>query len=141
MPAQARSRCELHKTKWFGGRGIDYFPHIHAQTLAHHRQFIDKPDVDHAEGVLEQFCHFSGFRRTDRVYRFDRALIPYRSHLTTSFGDTAHDLRRIDGRKIFSARVNAFGRKCKKPIFTNSDWGFCTQFWKKELPRGAWISG
>src|SRR5687768_2905709 len=141
MPTQTRPGRELHKTKWLSCRGITHFPHVHAQSLAHDRQFIDKSNVDHAEGVLEQFCHFSSFSRTDGMYRLDRAPIPCCRHFATGFCNAAHYFWRVDCRPVFAAWIHTFRRECKEPVLANRQSMLGAKFWKKNLPRRSGIRG
>ena len=63
VTAEAGAGRELHETERFAGGRVNHLPHVHAEALAHDRQFVDHADVDHAEGVLQQFRHLRGFGR------------------------------------------------------------------------------
>src|SRR5258708_37649586 len=54
VSADARSRRELHEPERLRRRGIDHFPNVDAQLVAHDRHFVHQSDVDGPERVLEQ---------------------------------------------------------------------------------------
>src|SRR2546426_7564352 len=52
-------------TTLFRSRCLDHLPHIHAELVTHDRHFVDEPDVDTAECVLEDLHQLGRFRRRE----------------------------------------------------------------------------
>ncbi len=53
----------------------DNLPHIKAHMVGNNRQFIGKGDVDVAECVFDQLCHFSGPGIGGNAFTANKALV------------------------------------------------------------------
>ena len=60
VTAQAGTGVEGHKAERFGSGGVDYFPNVEIQAVAHEGNFVDQTDINRAEGVFQQLDHFGG---------------------------------------------------------------------------------
>ena len=57
VAAEARARVERHEAERLGRRGVDHFPDVDAEPVAHQRDLVHQADVHRAERVLEQLHH------------------------------------------------------------------------------------
>ena len=116
VAAQPGARVEGHEAERLGFRGVDDFPDVDAERVAHQRDLVDEPDVDRAERVLEQLHHLGDTRRADGDDRVDRRPVERGSQRAADGRGPADDLWHIASIERAVARVDPLGRKGKEEI-------------------------
>ena len=86
VAAEPGTGIKRHEAEWFGGGGVDDFPHVNVHARRHDGEFVDEADVDHAESVFEQLDHFRDARGTDGNNCFQGLLIEERACLRCTLG-------------------------------------------------------
>ena len=111
MAAEARARIERHEAERLRRGGVDDFPHVDVEAMAHQRDLVDEPDVDRAERVFEQLHHFGDARVADLDHLVDDLPVERRGQVGARLVDSADDFRNILRRVGLVARIDALGRK------------------------------
>ncbi len=115
-PPQARPRLELHEAVGLGRRGVDDLPDVEPEAVAHQRNLVREPDVDRAEGILEQLHHLGALSRADQNDFVEDVLVNLRSQLSAERRSAADDLRDVSHRKLLVRRVDALGRERDREV-------------------------
>ena len=123
VAADARAGSEFHEAERLGGRGVDHFPHVHAQLVADDGHFVDQADVHAAEGVLQQLHQLGGLDRRHLHDLLDRRLVERGHDAGAVGGDAAHDLRRVAGVPGRVARIDALGAEGEEEILAHLEPG------------------
>ena len=114
--AQSRPRIEGHEAEGLGLRGVDDIPDVNPEVAAHERQLVDEPDVDGAEGVLQQLHHLCHPRRRNRHHGVDDETIERSSRLRGPCVDPADHLRDVARRPLRAARIHPLRRESQTEI-------------------------
>ena len=64
-------------------------------NIAHHREFIDQPDVDHSERVFEQLDHLGDVRRADTHNCVERLRVEELARFRAGSSGAADNLRNV----------------------------------------------
>ena len=116
VAAEAGARIEGHEAERLGRRGLDDFPDVEAEPVAHQRDFVDQADVHHPERVLEQLDHLGRLRRADRHDGFDRRAVEQRRQLGGLAADAADHFRHVVRVERRVARIDALRREGEEEI-------------------------
>src|SRR5579885_3818337 len=111
VAAETRTGIKRHESKGFSGSGFDDFPDVDVHPVAHQRDLVDQPDVNHSKSVLQQLHHFGDARRTHRNHSFERLAIKESAHFSAYLSDADDDFRNVFRLEFWIARVDAFRRK------------------------------
>jgi len=80
----------------FGGGRVDRLPHVDAEAVGEHREFVHQSDVHVPEGVLNDLGQFGLSWRGDRHGVFDDAAVEGLHRRERIGVDTRDDLRGTD---------------------------------------------
>jgi hypothetical protein len=121
MSADSWARIEGHEAEGLGGGGADDFPGVYAEGVAEAGHFVCHPDVDGAEGVLQELGGLGDARRTHREDIFNDPRVEVRGSLGRGVRRASDDLRDVVRLELRVAGVNALGREGQQEIFVEPE--------------------
>jgi hypothetical protein len=108
---QARAGQELHEAIGLRGGRVDDLPDVEVETVAHQRHLVGEPDVDGAEGVLEELHHLGALGRGDLDDAVEDRLVHRRRQFRAQRRLAAHHLGDLAQRELRVGRVDALRRE------------------------------
>ena len=141
VPAQPRPGGEFHEPEGLGGRGLDHFPHVHAQFVAYQGHLVDQANVHHSECVLHQLGHLGYLAGRNRDHRLQGLAVKRGRHLRAGWGHSAHHFRGVLRRPILPAGVYPLRGKGQENILPDLQTVVSNKLGEQQFPRCTRVGG
>ena len=117
MASPTGTGVKRHEPEGLGGGGVNYVPQVQAHLIRQYGQLVYQPDVDRAEGVLQQLGHLRLFGGAHGNYSGKHWAVVLGRSLGRALVNAANQLWYVADSDFMVTGVYPLRRKRQKEVF------------------------